>query len=634
MAEWNTLTLFIDESGTFEDDREPWVVGGVLVADDPVAADTLIQARLHDRWPAIAEAPSQLHMTDLSKRLGPTEATAFASDLLAAPAFLALVAVSNRRKRQAKSRESNYRQMLSDLIALTSNVLDDSRAFDHLHIVVATRTIEHERQSLYDDIHCAINAQAELFARALVSRGLFDRFDSNNVTLHQEVGARSWGLGAADVLCNCAWIAEKDPRSPRARVLGDARLRSKTLVSTAFAKPRHRRAENLRIEGQWGASVAAWLMSEASDERTMELQRVVTGAFGSDASTRGHLAVEGALEVLHRATGLGPASRAKLALELAETLRDTPRAEPSSLRCSLFALLHANHAGDQVLADRAASAAHAALRRAEMPPEHWYLAATLALLESEAALNDLDLPGAWRHVLRHERMVQAFGAAWELVQDGGEANFASSELARRGTMALIRVGLWARTMDGAEARERLARLPRAEGSIASRIRCLMASADEAAGADASVAEQLGPYVVDDAWCAYWALRASANAGSLPAPDLLGAAKRHGDGRGGSPYLRAAICREAALAMLLHDTSLAADFAAWAVAQAATAGRSSEVLRLLQATCVAVQSAALGRPWTASGLSGNTATLATSAGLVVGRPVTREAAIAFRYGSIR
>ena len=201
-------------------------------------------------------------------------------------------------------------------------------------------------------------------------------------------------------------------------------------------------------------------------------------------------------------------------------------------------------------------------------------------------------------------------------------------------MALIRVGLWARTMDGAEARERLARLPRAEGSIASRIRCLMASADEAAGADASVAEQLGPYVVDDAWCAYWALRASANAGSLPAPDLLGAAKRHGDGRGGSPYLRAAICREAALAMLLHDTSLAADFAAWAVAQAATAGRSSEVLRLLQATCVAVQSAALGRPWTASGLSGNTATLATSAGLVVGRPVTREAAIAFRYGSIR
>ena len=91
MAEWKNLTLFVDESGTFEDDREPWIVGGVLVAEDPVAADALIHARLHERWPAVVEASSQLHMTDLSKRLGPTEATAFASDLLAAPAFLALV---------------------------------------------------------------------------------------------------------------------------------------------------------------------------------------------------------------------------------------------------------------------------------------------------------------------------------------------------------------------------------------------------------------------------------------------------------------------------------------------------------------------------------------------------------------
>jgi hypothetical protein len=201
-------------------------------------------------------------------------------------------------------------------------------------------------------------------------------------------------------------------------------------------------------------------------------------------------------------------------------------------------------------------------------------------------------------------------------------------------MAHIRVGLWGGETAPQEALERLAVLPIRNPQEASRRRSIAASAEEVLGNEGDALRDADQHADTDAWSAYWSVRLRASQGlPLPAP-LLRDAERHATSSATANYLRAALYRESALALLSYDRDAARSFADRSIRQAEAAGERSEVLRLLAASCAVARAAVSQGRWLGGVRSARVAGLAESSGLREGEPVSVASAIAFRFGSIR
>jgi hypothetical protein len=639
-AQQRELTLFIDESGDFQNVRRPWVLGGVLVAASRERAEELLSSHVHRVAPRLGlNRPADLHMTELAEGREPDESAAIAVEVLDCEQILGFVGIVNRRFRRIGLREGDYRLMVADLLVAASNAIGPSGHCRSLDLVIATRTIDGVRQTGEANINEALSAGSEMFARELVSRGLFELLDSNNTRVSLVSARSSWGLALADVFCNCLWISEIDRANPRGAIVKCARLAPRVQATVAYADARERRAENLRVEGQLGPSIAAWLLCERGEHRRRAIQSNMEEAFSPRTSSRGRLAVEAALETLHREESLSSRERSTLAAELGVIAADLPRGQQSALRCGVFAALHANHAGDSEASQIALQLSDSVVQAVRGEPEQWPRVAELELLRSEAFLNDLDLAHSWLAIRRHHDLIRSFGAAWELANDGSSDRFSDSAISVRAELAELRVGLWSEQISPLCVNRRLDAIAHCceSGGEASRFLCLSAAVHETGGWPMPRSQQLDQAAATDAWAAYWGLRLPLSLGR-PALDVTVSAARYWSTRESLPaYLRAALLREVSFhGLRTLQSGFAARSADDSHSVANTAGRGSAATMLLDASVVAARAVATGSPWKwkYAGKCAPVDSRIAAAGILPGTPVTLEAALALRKDSVR
>jgi hypothetical protein len=634
------LCLFIDESGDFESVHKPWVLGGVLVSAPRERAEELLQTHVLRTVRDIKiHRPADLHMTELAEGRDSAEAAEVALSLMECQYIVGFLGIVNRRFRRIGLREGDYRLMVSDLLVAASKAIGPAARCRSLDIVLATRTIAGVVQTGDVNVSDAMSASSEMFARELVSRGLFELLDSTNTCVSLAGARSSWGLGFADVFCNCLWISEIDRANPRGGVVSSPKLASRVLTSVAYADARERRAENLRVEGQLGPSIAAWLLCEPSERRRSALRAIMESAFAPIASVRGRLAVEAALETLHREYRLSPLERSNLAAELGAIACDVPRGHQSALRCGNFAVLHANHAGDSGASRIALRLSDSVVGTLRGEPEQWPRVAELELLRSESFLNELDEEQGWTAIRRHHDLVNSFGAAWELANDGTERSFAGSALSVRAELAELRFGLWSKHLLPAQVRRRLDAIAHScvLSGDASRYLCLSAAVSEREDATLAPTHELCEASKNDAWAAYWALRLPLTLGCDFINGTVNTAREWASKEGLPSYLRAALLREVSLASSRSgQAGLAERSADDALAAARSAGRACAATMLLDASVTAARAVATGSAWRWKH-AGSCAAVdhrIASAGILTGTVVSLKAALHLRLDSVR
>ena len=299
-----TYTLFIDESGDFEDfdRRRGWVVAGVLVPGKRGAAER----RLGDALAPVARAeglhqPSRVHLTDRREEWGDHgRVGAFAERVLRAAAGEGgrFAAVVNGAEVRMSEPERTYRLMVLDLLALVDAMAPEN--LDRLDLVIAQRKergADERMSSKADLLSDVVDALQDSVEVGLAARGLLDRLDAEPFVVWK--ARDSWALGVADAVANLTY-QRGYPESGGVldRLAEDGLYRS----FEAFGDYATRRARVAERDGDLASAAARWASLPATASRDESLDRVWSRALGRGAT--GPMAtLDAAIELLWRVVG-------------------------------------------------------------------------------------------------------------------------------------------------------------------------------------------------------------------------------------------------------------------------------------------------------------------------------------------
>lgn len=331
------VTLFVDESGDFETVRgRPWVVAGVAV-----------MAHHGDAERELAEAlggivreygimgPGDLHLTDVRRRSGAPAAASLANHLLAAGinsrVSVKYAATTNPSHKRVADRETTYRVMLQDLIALVEAAGVFEEPVERISLVVATRrtvtgsaltTAEEIQEDSIDSLRHAIEV-------GLASRGLYELLGSDRLELLLYSARHRWGLALADVLSNL--VHNQDAEECGAVVQGLLRGGHLHLFRSG-SNVVERRARVAERDRDYALALACWCEMLAAPGQQKDVRTWMSETWRrvlTEQGSRGPAAtVEAVGELVWRggAGNCGPGRRAKAFETLEATLADAAAA--------------------------------------------------------------------------------------------------------------------------------------------------------------------------------------------------------------------------------------------------------------------------------------------------------------------
>ncbi|MFB1489351.1 MULTISPECIES: hypothetical protein [unclassified Thiocapsa] len=442
-------TLFIDESGDFEQDPR-WIVSGVLCEGKPSSAEKRLKDAL-DPLPRQFRLSSRadLHLTELRTRLGHQLATQVAKAVFTAAGktgcVTAMLVVENRRRRGLRESERTYRLMLLDLLALADSALPEAWGSRQLEVIVARRQKQGELMSTRDELLSDVVERIEDAVEAgLAARGLLERLDARHVRIWP--AAESAGLVLADFAANLSYNRHQHESGALYGMLErDGRLS----LFEGFGGYAERRARIAERDGDLATALARWCVLDreyvTKDSQDAALLRLWTRIMVR-GSTGPMATLEAALERLWR-QHQDPATLPILAGALDRLEKTLPEGQGSSqLLFRLRNLMHlvANQIGDIATADRIIASQGVLAEAIATDPNHFHLVLDMQLLQTVTEELRLNFVEAIRLARSHCDLVEQYRAVWELLAGhAGGVGFTRSRVWCKAQMTLIRTLLLA-----------------------------------------------------------------------------------------------------------------------------------------------------------------------------------------------
>lgn len=457
-------TLFIDESGNFENRTREWIVSGVIVSGTPAKAEALVRRRIAAALKEFGvNSPEDAHLKEL-RRESMVRAHSVAKALFAGLALgsetIRVGAVRNReaiivgtRKPQTGTFEQAYRLMVLDLLALLETTLPADEPLDTLSLVVAERWRrgDSERMTSKGEMLADVIDQIpEAIEAGLASRGLLA--STTRKSLDIQKAKHRWGLAAADFVANMVRNEKTD--SALIETFGGPPLMWRTF--TAFGTYDQRRARVAERDRDLPGALAKWALlspdkKSARWEQELALRRV-WGDVLHDRDPYGPRAVlETVMERLRKDAHTKPAQLSAALRRLGHTLEahEDTRLQPLLFRFRTFARAMAHAHGDVALGEEYAAKQRQARAQMLQSPESLALVLDSDLAEVTAHQYRLELEEALKSARNYSSLVEKYGEVWELFDEtGGAEQFAQSRLALRARSLLAHAKLLAGGMLG------------------------------------------------------------------------------------------------------------------------------------------------------------------------------------------
>jgi hypothetical protein len=529
-------TLYIDESGDFEDSGRDWIIAGVLVNLPKADADGAFDHACLDMCRHFGLfGRREFHLTEL-KAKGIDRAVAVAETLMetTATAFreqgysLHIVAVRNRLRRLSEKKKT-YRAMLFDLLALADTVAGNapSKSVGKIDLVIASRSTDGPREeqlaSLVEETREALYQALEA---DLVTRGLVDLVGDDRLSIQVCPVHEHWGTVTADFAANLIY----NRRFPESGSLVDRWEREGHLrVFASLGGYAERRARVAERDGDLPTALFRWsLLPRNTSGRMQEMTRLWERILRETGTSGPGYGLGIILERLHRTPDFSDAERMACLSELEVALLAVDKAgelsswlPPLRIRLANYRLLCANRAGDSRVARQVWSDLQPLLESMAPDPDVFTDVLNAYARSVEAALNELDAQEALRRAERYEQIVDTWRSVWELLHadvhlsevDAGR-HFDSSREAVRARAVVLRAKLHTLAPESREIKGLVEELERAEHSVTresdrTRLRCYRVAALLRAGQpDVALQFALQGYVVPprDAFLRFWTAR--------------------------------------------------------------------------------------------------------------------------------
>ncbi|MCU0834675.1 MAG: DUF3800 domain-containing protein [Chromatiaceae bacterium] len=441
-----TYTLFIDESGDFDQDPR-WIVSGVLCEGSPDNAEKRLKQALESVLRQFQlSALADLHLTELRQRLGNRQAVEAARAVFdvaeSTGNVTTMLVVENERRVGLRESERTYRLMLLDLLALADTALPEARGDHRLEVIVARRQKQGELMSTRDELLAdVVERIADAVEAGLAAKGLLDRLDAGDVRIWR--AKDSAGLAVADFAANLAYNRHRVESGELYSALERAgRIR----LFEGFGGYAERRARIAERDGDLAAALARWSLLKPKKNREAGLRQeaalvrlwrrtMLRGSAGPMAT------LDATLERLWR-QHQDPASHPPLAAALGRleaSLLSTGGAPELVYRLRNLMHLVANQVGDLVTADRLAGEQAAIGDSIAVDPSLFHLVLDTHLLRTVTEELRLDFAAAILLARMHCDLVGQYGAVWELLAgDRGHEGFTRSRLWAKAQMTLLR----------------------------------------------------------------------------------------------------------------------------------------------------------------------------------------------------
>lgn len=422
-------TLYIDESGDFESQKGEWLIGGYLISARKDEADQALQ---HALSPLVKELGlkriTDFHLTELRRKLGRDKAIQDAETLFGTIGKLGysshFLTIVNEEKIKFGDTEHNYRVMLSGMISMLDDVIQDLDELKSLDVVIATRTKDGVRMTTENDIqNQVVNKQGKFLDADLTSGVLLQLLRRNSLNFSLDCATRNWGLVIADFLCNLTYHRNAQCESELL-----LKLTQKNLLTSfeAFGNFNERRARVADKNKDYPLSIIRWLEIFASTDDLERKNRAVdaiekllmklTLTSGTDGV---RFAVEGIAEKVWRANFRTPEMKVTMLTQLVLAL-DNSSELPIRLKSYLtfkirnLLLLQATRTFNNELAITTARKQNSVLPELMGDPDTLMLALTFKRLETEIYVNLRDFKHATALAQQYENLLLQYESIWEL----------------------------------------------------------------------------------------------------------------------------------------------------------------------------------------------------------------------------
>ena len=445
-------TLYIDESGDFETQRGQWVLSGVLFADIYESCEKLLINKLSSVPKQLGcESIKDFHLTEFRQNYGHSTAVNMAKTFLTKldtlPFKYHFLATINHTKSSLSHREKTYRLMVSDLLALCETVIPENEAIEHLDLVIATRTIDGERQTWESDVNKdIIQSLPKALEVDLATKGMVDLI-GNHIKVKLQQANKSWGLVCADFIANLTY---NNRNKNEIELFNEFKEQGKYSLFESFGGFEVRRANIAERDHDYVLSLYRWLVLSAKKDTKnpahIATQRLLENIF-KKRGTSGHRAsLDALIERLWRNHNT-PDLYQKLSeilhffeKQLEEFfLHSTILQEDIIFRLRNFIMMLENHIGDSSRLNALVDNQNSNIKKLASNPEHFQMILDFKIHEIETCVNNLALQKAYALAQQYEDTIKNYKECWKLLIEEDELNsFDNSRANIKAEMILIR----------------------------------------------------------------------------------------------------------------------------------------------------------------------------------------------------
>jgi len=448
-------SLFIDESGDFQHSKE-WIVSGILCPYDKDTAEKYLKKTLgHLPQRSGISSHKKMHLTELRQEKGHDAAVDVADSLFSAlhdsQYKWKLVVTRNQTKFGLSDPERTYRLMLLDLIALAEASIPESVKLSGFEIVIATRTDNTgERMTTLVDLNQDVVARiSDALEAGIASRGMIDFLDSRGLEITPLQANKSWGLIAADFICN---ISYNHLYTKESALLSKFKQAGFLSEFQSFGGYQERRARIAERDGNFIDAIRRWAYIDYQNDKDKKQQltiltqlfdRIVTFGTAGPRSTLDAIiehiwrdeTLKGEFDEIYHIS-----ERLETALNRSYLNSNSPQIIPLLFRIQNFMHLVANKTGDTQRAQQLIDKKKQLESQIAVSPESFPLILDSQLYGIDTIENALLLSDCLTLAKSHHSLVQLYKECWELLVDDHTARgFTSSRINVKSEMTLLRI---------------------------------------------------------------------------------------------------------------------------------------------------------------------------------------------------
>ena len=445
-------TLYIDESGDFETQRGQWVLSGVLFADTYENCEKLLINKLSSVPRQLGcESIKDFHLTEFRQHHGHKTAVAMAETFLdklnTLPFDYHFLATINYTKTSLSEREKTYRLMVADLLALCETVIPENDIIEHLDLVIATRTIDGERQTWESDVNKDIlQSLPKALEVDLATKGMVELI-GNHIQVKLQQANKSWGLVCADFIANLTY----NNRNQNEKELFDTlRKQNKYSLFESFGGYEVRRAHIAERDKDYVLALYRWLVlslkKKDRDTAHKATQRLFKKVFAQRGTSGHRTAFEALLERLWRNYN-SPHLYQELSsiLSFLEDGLEIFFSESQNMQNAIifrirnFTMMLENHIGNAKRLNTLVEKQNGNIEQLASSPEYFNMILDFKTNEIETKINNLELEKGYALSKKYTEMIKNYKECWKLLTEQDELNlFDSSRVNIKSEMILIR----------------------------------------------------------------------------------------------------------------------------------------------------------------------------------------------------